>query len=68
MSVARFYDETKNPEGRFFGGVPLADIDEDTWNGYSDQLKASVDADPMYRKTRPHKPAADAPDKTKEGD
>lgn len=67
MSVARFYDETKNTDGRSFGGVPLADIDEDTWNTYSDHLKASVDNDPMYRKSKP-RPAADAPDNKKDGD
>lgn len=67
MAVARFFDESKD-DGGIFGGVPKADLDEETFNSYPDWLKASIDASPMYRKSRPHKPAAEAPDKTKDGD
>lgn len=66
--IARYYDETKNPQGGTFPGVPLADIDQETFDGYADWLKASIDASPAYRKTKPHKPAAEAPDKSKDGE
>jgi len=67
MAPARYFDESHD-DGGSFPGVPKADIDEETFNSYPAWLQASVDAHPMYRKTKPHKPAADAPDKAKDGD
>lgn len=58
-SIARYYDESKNPDGGALPGVPLADIDEETFNQLPEWLQRSVDASPMYRKTKPHKAAED---------
>lgn len=65
MATARYFDESHD-DGGVFGGVPKADIDEETFNSYPDWLKASIDAHPMYRKTKPA--ATKAPDKAKDGD
>lgn len=53
MAIARWYDETKNTSGGEFPGVPLRDLTEDEYTGYSAWLQASIDASPMYRKTNP---------------
>lgn len=63
-SIARYYDESKNPDGGALPGVPLGDIDEDFFASLPAWLQASVDASPMYRKTKPAKARAEkaAPD------
>jgi hypothetical protein len=59
---ARYYDAEKNKEGRYFPGVPQGDIDDATWEALPKWLQETVDASPMYRKTRPDagKPAPKA--------
>jgi hypothetical protein len=57
MATARYYDESKDVGG-VIAGVPKADIPEEEWDTYPDHLQASVDADPMYRKTPVPKPKA----------
>lgn len=61
MTIARYYQEDKNEDGGALPGVPLADIDEETFAALPPWLQASVDASPMYRKTKPGKAKA-APD------
>ena len=51
MTIARYYDATKNPDGAFFPGVPLRDLTEDEWDALSKRMQESVDACPFYRKT-----------------
>jgi len=53
MSIARYYDETKNLEGAVLDGVPLRDLTEDEFSELPPWLQASVDASPLYRKTKP---------------
>lgn len=53
-SIARYYDESKNENGGALPGVPLADITEEQFNALPPWLQASVDASPMYRKSKPH--------------
>lgn len=53
MSIARYYDESKNQDGAFFPGVPLRDIDTDEWDALTDRMRDSVDASSFYRKTKP---------------
>jgi uncharacterized DUF497 family protein len=71
MSIARYYDADANPEGRVFHGVPLADIEQGTWESLPVWLQQSVDASGLYRKTAPGKgkaeAKADAPTEKKEG-
>jgi hypothetical protein len=55
MAVARYFDASKDVGG-VIAGVPKADIPEEEWDTYPDHLQASVDADPMYRKTKPPAP------------
>lgn len=50
--IARYYDETKNPEGGMLPGVPLRDISQAEFDNYPAWLQASIDAHPMYRKTQ----------------
>jgi hypothetical protein len=52
-TIARHYDASKNEEGAALPGVPLADIDEATFESYPQWLKDSIDAAPFYRKTKP---------------
>lgn len=61
--IVRFYDEAKNPDGGFFPGVPLRDIEADEWDALSERMQKSVDVCPFYRKTRPR---ADMPALTTE--
>ncbi len=63
MPIARYYDEGKNEDGRAFDGVPLRDLTEDEFAALPPWLQASVDASPLYRKTKPRTEpaAADAP-------
>lgn len=49
--IARYYDETKNPDSGSLPGVPLGDIAEATFAAYPEWLQRSIDAHPMYRKT-----------------
>lgn len=51
--IARYYDESKNPEGGALPGVPLADITEERWASLPEWLQKSVDALACYRKTPP---------------
>ncbi len=53
MPIARYYDESKNEDGRAFDGVPLRDLNEDEFAALPPWLQASVDASPLYRKTKP---------------
>lgn len=52
-TIARFYDESKNPDGGAIPGVPLGDMTEEEFDALPEWLQRSVDASPMYRKTRP---------------
>jgi len=56
MTIARYYDETKNPDRAFFPGVPLRDIEADEWDALDKRMQESVDASVFYRKTAPPKP------------
>lgn len=51
--IARYYDETKNPDGAYFPGVPLRDLTADELAELPEWLQRSVDAAPFYRKTKP---------------
>lgn len=62
MNIARYYDEGKNLDGGALPGVPLADITEEDFNQLPEWLQRSVDASPMYRKTKPRAEAKVAPD------
>jgi hypothetical protein len=53
MSIARYYDEGKNEEGRYIVGVPMRDIEQDEWEQLPAHLQRSVDAADFYRKTKP---------------
>ena len=53
MPIARYYDESKNEDGRTYDGVPLRDLTEDEFAALPPWLQASVDAAPFYRKTKP---------------
>lgn len=55
MSVARYYDEAKNPEHdrRFISGVPLRDLTDEEFEQLPKHLQRSVDAADFYRKTKP---------------
>lgn len=51
--IARFYDETKNADGYYLPGVPLADITEERWASFPEWLQESADAIGWYTSTRP---------------
>ena len=55
--IARHYDASKNPGSEAYPasipGVPLADLDQATWDALPEYVQADVDASPMYRKTKP---------------
>lgn len=53
MAVARYYDESKNPDGAHFGGVPLRDLTEEEFEALPAWQQAEIDASEMYRKTNP---------------
>ena len=64
MSIARYYDASKNPDGGELPGVPLRDLTDDEFAELPAWLQANVDAMPMYRKTKPRHPSeaeAEAP-------
>lgn len=48
----RYYDASKNEEGRFIAGVPLRDLDEAEFEALPAHLQRSVDAADFYRKTK----------------
>lgn len=54
-TIARYYDASKNPgtpsSPASIPGVPLADLDQATWDALPEHVQADVDAAPMYRKT-----------------
>lgn len=66
MTVARFYEESKHEEGGVLPGVPLADIDEETFNAYPEWLQQSIDALPFYRKSKPESAPRKRADSEKE--
>lgn len=51
--IARYYDETKNPEGGQLPGVPLRDLTDAEFDALPTWLQQSVDALACYRKTKP---------------
>ncbi len=53
MGIARYYDDSKNPDGGALPGVPLDDISEDQFALYPEHIQRSIDAHAMYRKTKP---------------
>jgi hypothetical protein len=53
MTIARHYDESKNPNGAFIPGVPLRDLEQEEYDALSDTEKAAVDGSDIYRKTKP---------------
>jgi hypothetical protein len=53
MTIARYYNADANPDGAHFPGVPLADLTEEEFDALPKWLQASVDASPLYRKTKP---------------
>lgn len=55
-TIARYYLEEKRPEGAALPGVPLGDIDQDTFDAYPEWLQRSIDALPFYRKSKPGEP------------
>lgn len=59
MSIARYYDESKNDD-RGFDGVPLRDLTDDEFASLPPWLQASIDAAPFYRKTKPRAEAEPA--------
>lgn len=59
--IARYYDESKNPGGAFFPGIPLRDLTVDEWAALDERMQQSIDAAPFYRKSKPPKPAEAAP-------
>lgn len=58
MTIARYYNAEANADGAHFPGVPLADLDEETFNALPKWLQESVDASPLYRKTKPRAESA----------
>lgn len=67
MATAYYYSEDKNPNNEILPGVPLADIDDETFASYPEWLQQSISALPMYRRTNPEptprKRVADADEK-----
>lgn len=59
--IARYYDETKNPDRAFFPGVPLRDLTEDEYTALDKRMQQSIDAAPFYRKTKPRPAAPEQP-------
>lgn len=53
MTIARYYVKDENPNGDHLPGVPLADLSEEEFAELPKWLQESVDASPMYRKTKP---------------
>jgi len=53
MAIARYFDASKHETGQFIPGVPLRDITDEEWATYPDDIQASVDRAPFFRKTKP---------------
>lgn len=53
MTIARYYQDEKNPDSAALPGVPLRDLTEDEFSALPAWLQASVDAAPFFRKTKP---------------
>lgn len=51
--IARYYDESKNPDVWYLPGVPLADIPESRWASLPEWLRQSADAIGWYSAARP---------------
>jgi hypothetical protein len=58
MTIARYYVADANLDGAHFPGVPLADLTEEEFDALPKWLQASIDASPLYRKTKPRAEAA----------
>lgn len=52
-TIARYYDAEKNTDGGSLPGVPLRDLSEDEFTALPVWVQESVDASPLYRKTKP---------------
>jgi hypothetical protein len=65
-TIARYYVAEKNPEGAFLPGVPLADLSQEQFDALPEWLQQSVDASPLYRKTKPPTETAPLKRETKE--
>ena len=59
MTIARYYDASKNADGGHLPGVPLGDLTDEEFDALPAWLQASVDAAPYYRKTAPGKAKAE---------
>jgi len=53
MKIVYYYDEDKNPGGDALIGVPLRDLTEDDMAQFAKHTVASIEASPLYRKTKP---------------
>ncbi len=58
LAGPRYYDASKNPGTKDLpaalpGGVPLRDLTAEEFEALPPLLQYSVDASPMYRKTKP---------------
>lgn len=47
--VAYYYDDTQNPDGGFFPGVPLGDLTVEQVKQYPAWVRKSIKGSPMYR-------------------
>jgi len=63
MTIARYYDEAKNPDGGHLPGVALRDLTEEEFSALPDWLQRSVDALPFYRRTKPVDSSKPKPEK-----
>lgn len=66
MAIARYYNEEKNTDNRFFSGVPLRDLTQEEWDELAEWQKNSIDNAPddqrMYFKSKPKKKAEPSED------
>lgn len=63
MAPVRYFDAAHD-DGGVFPGVPKRDLEQDEFDALPAWLQASVDASPMYKKS---KPRTETPDKPKDG-
>lgn len=69
MAPVRYYDSDKNPDGVSLPGVGLRDLDEEEFAAFPKWLQDSIDASPMYRKTKvPTHSPAQSPRRTTDAD
>ena len=53
MPVFRYFDESKFEDGAAMPlGVPARDLTEDEYNEFPEHVQASIDAWPVFRKTK----------------